>query len=118
METIQFNAEGELKRIQTMSDKGIRITFDTQELPPAQAAALHMFVGGYSSLAIAQGSVPHVEAPVMTLDAGEKSPSVRLRNTMYVLYMSMDKSESFDEWYRSTMESIITQFKMRIPKND
>lgn len=43
-----------------------------------------------------------------------KTPSIRLRGALYVLYTKKPHDEDFSTWYREKMEKIIEQIKSKI----
>ena len=52
----------------------------------------------------------------------EKSPSQRLRNTLFIWHEQMifngKKLPEFEIWYQAVMEKIIQQVKDKLEKND
>ena len=49
-----------------------------------------------------------------TRRAPEKSPSERLRNTLYGLYIREKPMVEFDDYYEETMEKMIHHFEKKI----
>lgn len=117
MSELVFHSEGVLRRLQTMSDGGVRVIFDTQELSPANAAALHMFVHQYCGIGLAARSEKpvSVNAPEIVLEEQEKSPSTRLRSVLFLLWKERGSEGDFDSYYRKTMNNLIDQFKSKLP---
>ena len=53
--------------------------------------------------------------PEITLEENEKSPSVRLRNSLFVLHTQQSgKPEDFDSFYKRNMERFIQAVKDKL----
>jgi hypothetical protein len=56
------------------------------------------------------------------MSKNDKSPSQRLRNTLFIWHEQMifngKKLPPFEEWYPIVMEKIINQVKNKLEKND
>lgn len=114
-----------IQKVETMA-RCARIIVDTQEtLTPAQLAelfALHEKVGYF--FLFEDPSRMQVDAsklPAIQLEEGEKSPSQRLRATMYVFWDQNVRgrkadaySTDFELFYKREMEKIIDQVKERL----
>lgn len=103
--------------IKSMSDKGVRVMIDTQEILPEQMAALFALKGKYGHFYFAEAplSPDQIEVPEITADfKGEKSPSQRLRASLYILWQQSGTSQDFEIFYRSKMENIIDSIKNKL----
>lgn len=101
---------GTVSQVKTMA-RSVRVTFDSQEvLTPQQMSELF---GLYEKV----GYFIFHEAPVEAIDLatlpeikpppGEKSPSKRLRDRLFVYYTARNgKPEGFETWYADEMAKI------------
>lgn len=110
-------------KIETMSDKSLRLRFETQETDEEQAKAIISAHGKFGWLVFNEKALTTIESldlPDITPEfRGEKSPSERLRNTLFVYWKQMpekpdEKKQDFEVFYRSKMEELINHFKERL----
>ena len=107
-----------LDQVKSMKDRSLKITFVTsRELAPEQGSILLALANqeGYayfssSALQESQLVVPDVVPEFPT----DKSPSVRLRNSLWRLWEQQGKQGEFDSWYKHRMELIIEQIKEKL----
>lgn len=105
--------------IKTLSDGGIRLLVDCQEINPAEAAELFSLKGKvgwflFKEAAITEEEVGKLPDEIVEFK-NEKSPSERLRNVMFVYYkQKYGKEEGFDSWRKEQMEKIIQQYKDKL----
>lgn len=107
-----------ISKVQTMSDGGLRLVVDTQELDdPFQKAAvmeLHNQLGWFV-FAPADIQITEADIPKERIDSDEqKTPGQRLRAVLYVMYEKKGKVGTFEEYYRKQMERIINQVKSKL----
>ena len=104
----------EISRVQTMSDGGLRLFVDTQEIKPEDKGLvmeMHKKLGWFL---FAEQPIDILDAenlPKIELEEGEKHPSQRLRATLYVYWDQKKIKEPFDLFYRRQMEKFITKVK-------
>lgn len=122
----QVPATAKPNGIKSMSDGGYDLSFRTQELGPADVAAMSIIRGKFGQLAFVTKDTPltgsdltGIEAPdfVPDLGAGQKSPSVRLRNVLYKLWEqggATEKLGDFDAYYLVRMNRIIDHIKEKL----
>lgn len=101
---------GTIVQVKTMA-RSVRVTFDSQEvLTPEQMAelfGLYEKVGWFFFLKTADGRVDAATLPEIRTEPGEKSPSKRLRDRLFVYYTARNgKSEGFEAWYADEMGRI------------
>lgn len=101
-----------------MKDRGMKITIYTPELSHDKAAELLGMtnkegIAAFSLTEISSDLLKEVDASVNDFGASGKSPSERLRNTLYMLWKYKDPNEveSFDLFYKRKMEDFITMVK-------
>ena len=115
----KFQVSSVIESVATRVDNTIKIVVSTQELSPEQSTSLFALKGKqgwllFSENEIKEMDIPDVNAPEFKAD---KSPSQRLRNTLYVYWESnTDKSKPFEGWYRDWIEKKIGEIKDYLPE--
>lgn len=105
--------------IKTLSDKGLRITFDTNEPNEEQFSAIFRMKGNFGKLVFAPEEytvkTEDIEVKGKNDTKPEKSPSQKLRAKMYRYYENnyTDMSK-FQEWYEKTLETIGDNYLSKI----
>lgn len=114
MNTISF--ETSIDKVTTMKDHGLKIVLGTQELPDNVMAQLFTLSAKHCACVLA----PHGEEikpfdPVTTDAPKSKSPANRLRSVLYLIWKKDNEGYAdFDQYYKITMEKIITYYKEKI----
>ena len=114
----------QISQVKTMA-RSVRITFDTQEtLTPDQKAELFDMnekLGYLFFFDQPQAKIDTAELPPIALEEGEKSPSQRLRNTLFVYWDQKVRGATnspyaidFELYYRQQRDRIISQVKERL----
>jgi hypothetical protein len=115
-----IQCEATITKITTMRDKTIRLQVDTQEIPAEHEAELFKLRESFGVFAFAEAEInpENIKVPnYAKIEKQDKSPSERLRKTLYVLW---DKAglkvryPDFDDFYRAKTEEIINHFKKQI----
>lgn len=104
------------------ADRTWKLTFGTRELKGSQVERLNSVLRTEIAmlLALDEESIDadaHMEIDEVQLDteAGEtKSPSQRLRNTLYVYWQQQGEKGEFDSFYKGHMTKLIDQIKERL----
>lgn len=105
-----------LEAIKTLKDGSFKITFESQELPPEEGAALlnlRRSMGWliYASMDAGQVEIPNEPPAEFKAD---KTPSQRLRGVLYIWWEQAGKKETFDAFYRAKIETIIGWVKDKL----
>jgi len=105
MNQIQFSAE--IEDVKARKDRTLSIKISTQELSSEDMGMIFDMFGkqvwcGMSETAIQKLDVPD-ELPEF---AGEKSPSKRLKDRMFVYYTKTYSDNGFNRWYENALEEI------------
>lgn len=117
--SILFN--GTVDRVSTMSDGTLRIYVGTQEMPYSKMAQLFSFDKQAGYFLISKKEITNNEVKVVE-DASKgatpkkgKSPSQRLRNTLYKLWEKEAPEDlEFQEYYEAKIETIINHYKTKL----
>lgn len=111
-----FQIPGILEGVSPLKDGGMSLRFHTNEIKdPKEKAALMDFYQNFGWIQFSDQSIHAVpkEAPVR--EAGDKTPSQRLRSVLYVLWQERYGDMTFDEYYRQQIEKIIDRIKQELP---
>jgi hypothetical protein len=111
-----------IESVATRKDKTIRVVIGTQELSPAQMTELmSQWIGGIGVMAFKGEQFNYNDEEMLNslkIDAAElggKTPSQRLRSSLYVLFEHNNEGhQDFNTYYQSMMERFIDMVKKRI----
>lgn len=105
-----------LEGVSFLKDGGLSIRLHTKELPEDEKANTSTFYQKYGNFYfIVDGADDKVDFEIAQPDEFAKTPSLRLRNTIYVYYQQTAPHDiTFDEFYRQKMEKLITQVKQNL----
>jgi hypothetical protein len=111
-----------IENVSTRKDKTLKVVIETQEISPDKIAQLMtMWVNGYGIMCFKGEQFSHDEQELISSiklsaeELGAKTPSERLRNTLYVLFRENPKGfQTFDSFYLNHMEEIIKMIKRRL----
>jgi hypothetical protein len=110
-----------LESYRSLKDRTIKLIFDTNEPTPEQFLGIAQSTQQFGYLAFKTS--PLKEAEKKALEEAEdleedpkKTPSKRLRATLYVAFTNDNKGyQNFDSYYRGRMEEFITTVKNELP---
>ena len=102
-----------VENITTRSDKTLKITLSTQELPPEQSALLLGLHQKYGWILFSLQEFTESDIPIGKLpDKHSKSQGQRIRSCLRIIWeKNTDKSQDFDDYYRQRTEEIINKLK-------
>lgn len=106
-----------IQKVETMSDKGLKLTVHTQEIGPEDAADVMLLRDKIGVFVFAEQDIKMADMkdlPKIELEAGEKAPSARLRAVLYVYWEQHKVQEPFDTYYRRQMEKFIGVIKEKL----
>lgn len=125
--TIVF--EGGIDNIRTLADNSLRVSLGTPELTPEIVGNMYSMLKqpGYvviSTKPISQQQIDAVEDATVDREFDNKTPSQRLRNTLYVLWEQTQPKETsadgttvyvdFDLFYKRKMNELIRFIKDKL----
>lgn len=103
-----------LTSISSSADGGLRMSFATNELTPeekVEAMKLHQQFGW---LLFSPNPFTSSDLPKEQAEEGQKSPSKRLRATLFILWKQQGEQGDFEVFYRAKMEKIIDMIKAKL----
>lgn len=106
-----------------MSDNGLRVQVDTNEISPQQASELMLLKGSFGTFAFAPESTPIEEKDLEIPEElkefpNQKSLSERLRNVLWILHEKRGgKKEDFETFRAKQMERFIELIKSKIDES-
>lgn len=117
MEKELFKIPAIISKVTTMSDGGLRLQVDTQEIKPQDAGEVMMMRNKIGVFVFAEQNIvvdDLKDLPKIELEEGEKAPSARLRAALYVYWDQHKVEEPFDIFYRRQMEKFIDTVKEKL----
>lgn len=103
-----------LDGVSTLKDGSMSLRFHTQELVAEDKIAIINFVQGFGWLLFDTHESIDVPKESPHREAGEKTPSQRLRSVLYVLWQKRYSDIPFDTWYLQQVEKIINRIKKEL----
>lgn len=110
-----FQVPAELKGVSTLSDGGVSLRFHTNEIKPNEMSELMGFAGKFGWMQFSDSAIHSVPKESPHREAGAKTPSQRLRSSLFVLWQERYSDQLFDPWYEQQMEKIINKVKEQLP---
>ena len=103
-----------LDTISTKKDGSFKLVIETRELDGQDAAALLQYRQREGYTTFTPNAVKNVDVPKVDAEAGQKTKSQRLRNTIHVLWKQRGSKGTFEEFYDSYLETIIELTKQKL----
>lgn len=95
------------------SDGSASLRFNTQEIPPEQFAEFQRNHNAFGWLVFQENA--NIEVPKEpAVEDKDKTPSKRLRSTLYVLWEKTKPAEDFETYYRKQVERMIDAVKNKL----
>jgi len=98
----------------SLSDGGASIRFSTQELSPEDFALLKGNHNAFGYLLFAPNKFTEEDLPKEQAEDKNKTPSKRLRATLFILWKQEGEQGDFEAFYRSKMEKLIEMVKAKL----
>lgn len=99
-------------RISSRVDGSIGFSVSTPELSDEQKLAFLNLHNMNVTMTIIPLDVPTESTLKIDSEAGEKTPSERLRNKLYARWTESGSAKNFNQYYIDTMEQIISQVEV------
>ena len=112
-----FQVPAQIMEVNAKPNKLVKMKIETQEnLTESIVGRLASMAGkmGWFTFSVDKEIKPEdlLDLPALKFDKSEKSPSIIMRNVLYILWEQKGKpTDTFDEFYRRYMEKIINQIK-------
>ena len=116
-----FQVSSIIEQIKSLADGSWQLKFSTQELSPEQVASVAELKGKlgwfmFSENTFNESDIPKEQAPEFK---DEKSPSQRLRNTLFVYWKENTKQDkTFEVWRNEWIEKKIAEIKKYLPEKE
>lgn len=106
--------------VRTLADKSVRLTIDTQELPPDTMTELFGLYDKYGFFAFKE--IPIIESDLLNIPEPtpefkeDVSPSKRIRNCLWILWSQKYQTRYpvFEDFYRAQVEKICDFIKSKL----
>lgn len=103
-----------LEGVSTLKDGSLSARFHTQELKSEDKVAFMNMVQGFGWLLFDTHETIDVPKESPHREAGDKTPSQRLRSVLYILWKQKYSDIPFDTWYVQQLDKIINSIKERL----
>src|SRR5258708_3529254 len=106
-----------ISKVMTMADNTVRLQVDAQEAPAEIMAELFALKGSIGWFTFSEKVITEIDRkdlPEIKVESWEKTPSQRLRATLYVLWEQSKPDVTFEQYYREQIEKIITYIKEKL----
>jgi hypothetical protein len=108
-----------ISKIETMSDKGLRVRVDTQELTPEDSAEVMRLKDAFGYFVFSEeiGDITEKflkELPKLQRETGVKTPSQRIRAILFVYWKEKKVVEPFESFYNRKIEEYINLIKEKL----
>ena len=104
-----------LTRANPMKDGGMSLGFQTNEMNHDEKVILMEKLQAFGWLAFRENEIDVLDMPKEEAEEGDRKPSIRLRNTLFVLSQQEGiPKEEFNKYYREKMEALITWVKKKL----
>jgi len=113
-----LSVPAEIKKAETMSDRGLKLVIYTQELNSADSAALFKLKGNsgfflFKSTKISESDVATIPNEIKEFKT-DRTPSERLRAVIYRVWEQTAQKESFQQFYGRHIDQICEQYKEQL----
>jgi len=106
----------QIVKVETMSDGGMKVVINTQELTPQDKAELMELHNKLGWLVFSVTGIKEEDIPDEPIEfEGQKTLSERLRNVLFRLHEKQGgKPEDFESYRARIMERLINQYKAKL----
>lgn len=105
-----FQVPAILDGVSPLKDGGLSLRFHTNEIKESSEKTKVMdFFSTFGWLQFSDQSIHTIPKEAAHREAGSKTPSQRLRASLFVLWQKRYSDMPFDPWYESQMEKIIAR---------
>src|ERR1700754_5345485 len=111
-----LKAASQIVKVETMSDGGMKVVINTQELTPKDKAELMELYNNLGWFVFSVTGIKEEDIPDEAIEfEGQKTPSERLRNVLFRLHEKQGgKQEDFESYRTKIMEKLINTYKAKL----
>jgi hypothetical protein len=96
------------------ADRSCSVRFETQEVSTDELMELDKHYGDFGWLVFSPNEVRADDIPTEQTEDKNKTPSKRLRSTLYILWKQRGSAGDFEVFYREQVEKIIIHIKTKL----
>jgi hypothetical protein len=115
-----FQVPAILASYRSTADKGLSLTFRTQELSAEEQVKVAGFHQGFGYLLFKENEFKDVDVPKEDAPEFGRTSSERLRNVLYRVWQQLTKENrangDFEAWRSAEMERLIEHYKQKLPQ--
>ncbi len=109
-----YTVESVMTTVRATSDGGLSVGFHTKELSAKEKAEIMEFHNQAGWLLFAENQIQEDSIPQQDTEITTKSPSMRLRGTLFILWDQNGREGEFEQYYRTQMEKFINHVKSKL----
>jgi|SRR3990167_5363862 len=111
--------DGLIEGLNTRADGSVKVIFSTQELDSSKGGELFQLRGKYCKALFSDSNISKVEEELIdkteiAQTGKQKTSSQRLRSVLFIKHQQSGLQISFDDFYRTEMETIIQTIKSKL----
>lgn len=109
-----FTVPSQITGVRALVDGGLSLNFHTKELDSTQKVKIMDYNFSAGWLLFSENSIDEEHIPKDNAEYETKTPSQRLRSTLYVLWKQQGEKGDFEVYYRAYIEKLINQIKDKL----
>ena len=112
-----FQTSAQIQKIMTLVDGGVKLDCITQELSPEEATILFSLKGKQGWFLFQEAPIKKEDIEIPEIEGEfkkDKTPSQRLRNTLYRFWENQGSKKTFEQFYKEQMERFIIAIKEKL----
>lgn len=110
----KFQAPAILTSVALSKDGGVRLGFTTNELTDEEKLIVSKFHNKFGFVLFKSNEFSLDDIPKEDAEDKSKTPSKRLRATLFVLWKQLGENGDFETYYRTQVEKIIEHLKTKL----
>jgi len=114
MDEAKFQAPAILTSVSYSKDGGVRLGFTTNELTDADKLIVSKFHQKFGFVLFKSNEFTTEDVPKEDAEDTSKTPSKRLRATLFVLWKQQGEKGDFEVYYRQQIEKVIDHLKAKL----
>jgi cobalamin biosynthesis Co2+ chelatase CbiK len=114
MKNKTFMVPAQMTRCSSLRDGGLNVGFHTKEITPKEKAEIMEFDNQIGFLVFAENEVEEEDIPKDDAEFEQKTPSQRLRATLFVYWKQLGEPGNFQSFYVDQVEKVINVIKSKL----